>query len=61
MRIPQKNTQADSTQESTTLNESHINLMQSWLNLRGMDNRLADTKYKDLTEHPKPLRKQRNI
>lgn len=32
------------------LNESHINLMQSWMNLRGMDNKLAETKYSDLNE-----------
>ena len=32
------------------LNESHINLMHSWMNLRGMDNMLAETQYSDLNE-----------
>ncbi|GAB3530521.1 hypothetical protein GCM10027443_11300 [Pontibacter brevis] len=32
------------------LNESHINLMHSWMNLRGMDNQLAETRYSDLNE-----------
>ncbi|WP_147383196.1 hypothetical protein [Pontibacter oryzae] len=61
MRIPPKNTQTTPMEENNTLNESHVNLMQSWLNLRRMDNKLAATKYKDLTEHPKPSRKQKSI
>lgn len=32
------------------LNESHINLMQSWMNLRGMDNKLAETRDSDLNQ-----------
>jgi hypothetical protein len=31
------------------LNESHVNLMQSWMNLRGMDCKLAESKYSDLS------------
>lgn len=31
------------------LNESHVNLMQSWMNLRGLDCKLAESKYKDLS------------
>ena len=30
------------------LNESHVNLMQSWMNLRDMDNELAETKFSDM-------------
>ena len=32
------------------LNESHINLMHSWMNLRNMDNELAETKNSDMNE-----------
>ncbi|MFD3002096.1 hypothetical protein ACFS7Z_17115 [Pontibacter toksunensis] len=32
------------------LNESHINLMHSWMNLRNMDNELAETKNIDMDE-----------
>ncbi|WP_106219074.1 hypothetical protein [Pontibacter ummariensis] len=39
------------TPQQAPLNESHINLMQSWLNLRGMDYELlAEQKYLDLNE-----------
>ncbi|MCC9138106.1 hypothetical protein ACFSKU_03145 [Pontibacter silvestris] len=37
---PETDTSYDATQPSK-LNESHHNLMQSWLNLRGMDRDLA--------------------
>ncbi|WP_276499114.1 hypothetical protein [Pontibacter litorisediminis] len=42
------------------MNESHINLMQSWQNLRGLDSKLAQTKYKDMAEGPKPAKRRRN-
>lgn len=32
--------------------ETHNNLMQSWMNLRGMDCQLAEDKYHDLAERP---------
>ena len=32
------------------LNESHVNLMLSWMNLRGMDKKLAETGYSDMNE-----------
>ncbi|MFD1186624.1 hypothetical protein [Pontibacter rugosus] len=40
MRIPRITPVPEWPQEAP-LNESHLNLMQSWLNLRGMDNNLA--------------------
>ncbi|ARS36354.1 hypothetical protein [Pontibacter actiniarum] len=61
MRIPQKNTPTPNTQKEAPLNESHINLMQSWLNLRGMDNKLADTRYRDMAEPPKTERKGKSL
>ncbi|GHA75586.1 hypothetical protein SAMN04487941_3317 [Pontibacter akesuensis] len=40
MKIPRITPLPEWPQEAP-LNESHLNLMQSWLNLRGMDNKLA--------------------
>ncbi|MDX5436334.1 MAG: hypothetical protein LPK03_04030 [Pontibacter sp.] len=56
MRTPQTNTPSPSYHGEAPLNESHINLMQSWQNLRGLDNKLAQTKYSDMKEAPKSTR-----
>lgn len=61
MRTPQKNNQTGNTQGEAPLNESHMNLMQSWHNLRGLDNKLAQTKYSDLAEGQKTIKGRRNI
>lgn len=49
LRIPRV-TPVPEWPEEAPLNESHLNLMQSWLNLRGMDNKLARTRYRDMME-----------
>ncbi|TPE43690.1 hypothetical protein [Pontibacter mangrovi] len=59
MKTPQKHTPGNNLHGGAPLNESHINLMQSWQNLRGLDSKLANTKYTDLSEHHKPGKGQR--
>ncbi|SFG43057.1 hypothetical protein SAMN05421739_102495 [Pontibacter chinhatensis] len=54
MRVPQNPNQDQHPHEGAPLNESHVNLMQSWQQLRGLDSKLAQTKYKDMAESPKP-------
>ncbi|WP_162053745.1 hypothetical protein [Pontibacter pamirensis] len=49
METPEQSTYTNNTHQAP-LNESHINLMQSWMNLRGMDNKLAETGYGDLNQ-----------
>ncbi|WP_139307846.1 hypothetical protein [Pontibacter flavimaris] len=59
MRVPQNTNPTQNTHQQAPLNESHSNLMQSWQNLRGLDSKLAQTKYKDLAEGPKPTKGRR--
>jgi hypothetical protein len=59
MRVPQNINPTQNTHQQAPLNESHTNLMQSWQNLRGLDSKLAQTKYKDLAEGPKPTKGRR--
>lgn len=54
MRVPQNLNQDQHPHDRAPLNESHVNLMQSWQQLRGLDSKLAQTKYKDMAESPKP-------
>jgi hypothetical protein len=61
MRVPQNTNQTQNTHGEAPLNESHTNLMQSWQNLRGLDSKLAQTKYKDLAEGPKSAKVRRNV
>ncbi|RDV17083.1 hypothetical protein DXT99_00780 [Pontibacter diazotrophicus] len=49
MKNPDQSSYMNNTHQAP-LNESHINLMHSWMNLRGMDNQLAETKYSDLNQ-----------
>lgn len=48
MRVPQTTNQPNHPTQEAPLNESHANLMQSWQNLRGLDDKLAQTKFSDL-------------
>ncbi|MCX2739656.1 hypothetical protein [Pontibacter anaerobius] len=57
MRVPQN--QPQHPHGEAPLNESHINLMQSWQNLRGLDNKLAQTKFSDLADSPKTSKERR--
>lgn len=59
MRVPQNPNPATHPLAEAPLNESHTNLMQSWQHLRGLDSKLAATKYKDMAEGPKPTRERR--
>ncbi|PTX10490.1 hypothetical protein C8N40_11822 [Pontibacter mucosus] len=60
MRVPQNPNQDQHPHEGAPLNESHVNLMQSWQHLRGLDSKLAQTRYKDMAEGPKPKIGRRN-
>lgn len=59
MKVPQNPNQNEHLPGEAPLNESHTNLMQSWQNLRGLDSKLAQTKYKDMATTPKPPKGRR--
>ncbi len=50
MASPKQQTYTGNTHHAP-LNESHLNLMQSWMNLRSMECKLGENMFQDLSEN----------